>query len=58
MEERTKKWGVYIVHIYEVSVVDNTVSVTVGRLRKKIEPDARQPDYIKNVFGLGYRIGD
>ena len=39
-------------------VVDNTVSVTVGRLRKKIEPDARQPDYIKNVFGLGYRIGD
>ncbi len=39
-------------------VVDNTVSVTVGRLRKKIESDARQPDYIKNVFGLGYRIGD
>ena len=39
-------------------VVDNTVSVTVGRLRKKIEPDVRQPDYIKNVFGLGYRIGD
>lgn len=39
-------------------VVDNTVSVTINRLRKKIEPDAGQPDYIKNVFGLGYRIGD
>lgn len=39
-------------------VVDNTVSVTINRLRKKIEPDPRQPVYIKNVFGLGYRIGD
>lgn len=39
-------------------VVDNTVSVTINRLRKKIEPDAKQPAYIKNVFGLGYRIGD
>ncbi len=38
-------------------VVDNTVSVTINRLRKKIEPDAKQPEYIKNVFGLGYRIG-
>ena len=39
-------------------VVENTVSVTVNRLRKKLEPDAKQSDYIKNVFGLGYRIGD
>lgn len=39
-------------------VVDNTVSVTINRLRKKIEPDAKQPGYIKNVFGLGYRIGE
>ena len=38
-------------------VVDNTVSVTINRLRKKIEPDAKQPEYIHNVFGLGYRIG-
>ncbi len=39
-------------------VVDNTVSVTINRLRKKLEPDAGQSSYIKNVFGLGYRIGD
>lgn len=39
-------------------VVDNTVSVTINRLRKKIEPDAKQSTYIKNVFGLGYRIGE
>ena len=39
-------------------VVDNAVSVTINRLRKKIEPDAKMPTYIKNVFGIGYRIGD
>lgn len=39
-------------------VVDNTLSVTINRLRKKIEPDAKMPTYIKNVFGLGYRMGD
>lgn len=38
-------------------VVENTVSVTINRLRRKIETDAKRPEYIKNVFGLGYRIG-
>lgn len=37
-------------------VVDNTVSVTINRLRRKIEPDAKKPVYIQNVFGLGYRM--
>lgn len=35
-------------------VGENTVSVTVNRLRKKIESDAANPVYIKNKFGLGY----
>ncbi len=39
-------------------VVDNTVSVTVNRLRKKIEANAKQPVYIRNVFGIGYRMGE
>lgn len=39
-------------------VVDNTVSVTVNRLRKKIEPDPAHPVFIKNVFGIGYTFGD
>lgn len=38
-------------------VVDNTVSVTVGRLRKKIGTE-KGTAYIKNVFGLGYRMGE
>lgn len=39
-------------------VVDNTVSVTINRLRRKIEPDGERQGYIQNVFGLGYRIGE
>lgn len=39
-------------------VSENTVSVTIGRLRKKIEPDPCRPVYIRNVFGLGYRMGE
>ena len=39
-------------------VVDNTVSVTINRLRRKIDKDTKQHTYIKNVFGLGYRIGE
>lgn len=39
-------------------VVDNTVSVTVNRLRKKIEPDSKSSVYIKNVFGMGYVFGE
>lgn len=38
-------------------VGDNTVSVTINRLRRKIEPDASEPIYIKNIFGQGYLFG-
>ncbi len=39
-------------------VVENTVSVVINRIRKKIENDTNQPAYIRNIFGLGYRIGE
>ena len=39
-------------------VEENTVNVTLSRLRKKIEPDPADPIYIKNVFGVGYTFGD
>lgn len=38
-------------------VEENTVNVTLGRLKKKIEPDPANPLFIKNVFGLGYTFG-
>ena len=39
-------------------VEENTVNVTLSRLKKKIEPDPSNPIYIKNVFGLGYTLGE
>ncbi len=39
-------------------VEENTVNVTLNRLKKKIEPDPENPVYIRNVFGLGYTFGD
>ena len=38
-------------------VEENTVNVTLNRLRKKIEPDPSSPVYIRNVFGMGYTFG-
>lgn len=35
----------------------NTVMVHIRRLREKIEPDPRHPEYIKTVWGKGYRFG-
>lgn len=34
----------------------NTVHNTICRLRRKIEPDPRQPIYIKTVVGAGYKF--
>lgn len=39
-------------------VEDNTLNVTLSRLKKKIEPDPAHPVYIKNVFGMGYTLGE
>jgi DNA-binding response OmpR family regulator len=33
---------------------DRSIDTQVGRLRKKIEPDPKNPDLIKTVRGLGY----
>lgn len=38
-------------------VDDNTIMVYIKRLRDKIEDDPKNPEYIKTVWGLGYRFG-
>lgn len=38
-------------------VGDNTVSVTINRLKKKIERNPNGPDFIQNIFGMGYVFG-
>ena len=35
-------------------VSENTVAVNIRRLREKIEEDPSNPDYIKNIRGIGY----
>ncbi len=44
-------------HIWDVDmnfVVENTVNVTINRLRKKIEDNVKEPKYILTIFGVGY----
>jgi two-component system alkaline phosphatase synthesis response regulator PhoP len=36
---------------------DRSVDSHVKNLRRKIEPDPRQPRYIQTVYGVGYRFG-
>ncbi len=40
------------------SVVDRVVDVHIGKLRRKIEPDASQPRFVETVHGIGYRFAD
>lgn len=37
-----------------IHVGDRSIDVHIMRLRKKIEPDAAQPTYIKTIHGIGY----
>ena len=39
-------------------VGDNTVSVTINRLKKKLGKTAEGMEYIRNVFGMGYMFGE
>ncbi len=44
-------------HMWDVDmnfVVENTVNVTINRLRKKIEDNVKEPKYILTIFGVGY----
>lgn len=48
-------------HVWDFAgdfVDDNTLSVTIRRLRKKIEPNPKAPVLIKTVFGIGYKWCD
>ena len=35
-------------------VEENALSVTVKRLRSKLEAAPSKPDYLKTVYGIGY----
>ena len=35
---------------------NNTVMVHIRKIREKIELDPRHPEYVKTVWGVGYKI--
>lgn len=39
-------------------VEENALSVNIRRLRKKIEEDTKNPEYIITIFGIGYILGE
>ena len=39
-------------------VDDRSIDSLVSRLRRKLEPDPRQPRYVLTVYGVGYRLAD
>ena len=41
---------------YEYEGYERTIDAHVKNLRKKIEPDPKQPRYVETVFGVGYRL--
>jgi two-component system KDP operon response regulator KdpE len=43
-------WG------YEYSTEHHYPRIYVSHLRRKIEPDAKNPTYIQNEYGVGYRF--
>jgi DNA-binding response OmpR family regulator len=41
---------------YDFEGFDRTIDVHILNLRRKLEPDPRQPKYIKTVYGGGYKF--
>ena len=37
-------------------ITDNTVAVHIRKIREKIEIDPKRPEYLKVVWGIGYKI--
>jgi two-component system alkaline phosphatase synthesis response regulator PhoP len=41
---------------YEYEGLERTVDSHIKNLRRKIEPDAKEPNYVETVYGVGYRL--
>lgn len=54
-------WEVLLDRIWDIDgnfVDKNTLSVNIARLREKMEDDRKNPKWIVNVFGIGYKWSD
>ncbi|MEP7284680.1 MAG: response regulator transcription factor [Chloroflexota bacterium] len=41
---------------YDYESLERTLDTHIKNLRRKIEPDPKQPTYIQTVYGVGYRL--
>jgi len=37
---------------------ERAIDTHIKNLRRKIEPDPRQPRYIQTVYGVGYKLAE
>ena len=43
---------------YDYAAYERTIDAHIRNLRRKIERDIRDPQYIQTVFGVGYRFAE
>lgn len=43
---------------YDYESLERTLDSHIRNLRKKIEPDPKEPTYVQTVYGYGYRLGE
>lgn len=43
---------------YDYESLERTLDSHIRNLRKKIEPNPKEPIYIQTVYGIGYRLGN
>ena len=43
---------------YRATPITRTVDMHIAKLRKKIEPDPREPRYLLTIHGLGYKLAE
>ena len=41
---------------YDYAAYERTIDAHISNLRRKIEPDVQDPNYILTVYGIGYRF--
>jgi two-component system, OmpR family, alkaline phosphatase synthesis response regulator PhoP len=46
------------IHGLEVDAFERAIDTHIKNIRRKIEPDTRNPVYVLTVYGIGYRFAD
>jgi two-component system alkaline phosphatase synthesis response regulator PhoP len=46
------------IHGLEVDAFERAIDTHIKNIRRKIEPDTRNPIYVLTVYGIGYKFAD